>query len=255
MTIIADMGVFFVRETGLKVFLRLKRTFLETHTCPFCKGNLRFFGYKQRLYRDYINNRTLTYNIPRVQCSNSECHMKELRHNINGVTHLVLPENIVPYFQCDSELLGDVGIARTIKEDLKNLTDRIGIAICNSILEKLRIKYESRRPGLWQWIMDEFVVKPRGERYAKVWAMAVREFQSYRNFNLANSQDFYTHKELLRMPFSCVTSLGRILSQLTTENVPQISTYATWPASDFFIELNSTAPLWLSDEKIWRDTS
>ena len=186
MTIIADLNDFFVEEKELTVCLRLKRTFLENHKCPFCKGNLRCYGHKNRLYRDYINNRTLTYNIPRVQCCNPDCYMKELRKNIDGVTHLVLPNKIVPYFQCDSELIGDIGIAFTIMEDLKTFDD---------------------------------------------------------------------YSEIPQMPFSCVELLSDVLPQLTSENVPQLSTYAIWPPQKFFIKLNATEPLWLSDEKIWRDTS
>ena len=255
MTIIADLNDFFVEEKELTVCLRLKRTFLENHKCPFCKGNLRCYGHKNRLYRDYINNRTLTYNIPRVQCCNPDCYMKELRKNIEGVTHLVLPNKIVPYFQCDSELIGDIGIAFTIMEDLKTTTSEIGKSICELRLEALRRKYESISEGLWQWLLDEFIHTPKALRYAKVWAMAVKEYQSLWCFNLANSEHFDDYSEIPQMPFSCVESLSDILPQLTSENVPQLSTYTIWPPENFFIKLKATEPLWLSDEKIWRDTS
>ena len=116
-------------------------------------------------------------------------------------------------------LLSYLSIPTGIFIEPKKTTSEIGKSICELRLEALRRKYESISEGLWQWLLDEFIHTPKALRYAKVWAMAVKEYQSLWCFNLANSEHFDDYSEISQMPFSCVGSLSDILPQLTSEKL------------------------------------
>lgn len=161
---------------GIKIFLRKSRALKGIRAkvtaeersklvCPCCGSPLKPFmpdhPEQRRLY-DLLSDANVLWELPRFQCTNPDCPLreehaeKEGQKTKNRPTHVVAPDFIKPYEQLHAELIGDLLCIWWWMRELSKPQAALQSyqARLREKLEPLRQRYESIREGLWRFILS-----------------------------------------------------------------------------------------------------